>query len=202
MTPTNPTPTGASELTRERVRLKLEGAKLLLADGQMHATSYVPFVAALCEHYLSIPAIAPAPTVLSELKDKLITDSLGFQLTVKIEVGAYDFRGSHSAYEDYDTKKVASDAEHVIRVQAGMGAEELAEVVSHECHHLFYSIRHLITVDEETEAEVFGQLVKRIFTLANRAAPDESLTIPVSLENASPEPAVPKSRCSKCESNW
>ena len=93
---------------------------------------------------------------------KIITDSLGFSLEISIEVGDLgDKRGRHTTYET--DGKVQSDSHHKIIITSNLPLEELAEVSAHEAYHLFYSIRHLITVSEEEEALVFGQLVKRIY---------------------------------------
>lgn len=102
--------------------------------------------------------------------DRLVTDSLGFELRVNIEVGNFQFRGCHSTYENAETGNVDAGAEHHIQISRGMPIEERAEVVSHECYHLFYSVKHLIKVDEETEVEVFGQLNKHLFSLVERDA--------------------------------
>lgn len=96
--------------------------------------------------------------------DILITDSLGFQLTVEIYVDAFEHLGQHNTHQD-EFGKVPPDAVHRIEIQQGLSSETLNEVIPHEVYHMFYSIRPLITVDEETEAEVFGQLVKHIHNL-------------------------------------
>lgn len=100
-----------------------------------------------------------------EAQVPIITDSLGFRLKVQIEAGDYDFRGRHHTYESADGH-VGADAEHKISIQRGMPASELAEVAAHECFHLFRAIRSLIVVDEETETQVFGQLVKHVYEAA------------------------------------
>lgn len=94
--------------------------------------------------------------------DKVITDSLGFPLVVSIDiVENLRVRGRHTTYSDENGNALV-EAAHAIEIRYGLPKEEVAEVVSHEAYHLFYSVRHLITCDEETEAEVFGHLVRRI----------------------------------------
>ena len=94
---------------------------------------------------------------------KLITDSLGFALTVSIEVcDISPNSGTHRVFENVDTGRVPADALHTLKIQRGLSMPYLAEVIAHEVYHLFYSVRHLISVDEETEAEVFGQLVRHV----------------------------------------
>ncbi len=107
------------------------------------------------------------------LMNPLITDSLGFRLEIEVvvipfrEIG----RGQHKTYER--DGRVPPDAPHRITIYANPHPtpddKELAEVIAHEAYHLMYSIRHLITVDEETEAVVFGQLVKHIHAIAGMA---------------------------------
>lgn len=98
---------------------------------------------------------------------RIVTDSLGFRLEVEIETGEYDFRGRHHTYESADGQVVA-DAVHRISIQRGMPQPELAEVAAHECFHLFRAIRPLVVVDEETETEVFGQLVKHVYEVVTQ----------------------------------
>lgn len=43
----------------------------------------------------------------------------------------------------------------------------LIVVSAHEVYHLFKSIRPLVSCDEETEAEVFGELVGKIVSLGS-----------------------------------
>lgn len=112
---------------------------------------------------------------MSDPCDKLITDALGFPLRVNLELGDYNFQGQHSTYENAETGKVDQLTEHTIKIKRGQSAQELAETASHECYHLFYSVRHLITVDEEMEATVFGQLAKRVFDFAADAMPTDEL---------------------------
>ena len=97
----------------------------------------------------------------------IVTDSLGFRLELSIIVEAMDGRGRHKTYEQ--DGKVTPEASHKIIINANLRDDELAEVVAHEAYHLFYSVRHLIAVDEETEAVVFGQLVKHIHATARMA---------------------------------
>ena len=97
----------------------------------------------------------------------IVTDSLGFRLELSIIVEAMDERGRHKTYEQ--DGKVTPEASHKIIINANLRDDELAEVVAHEAYHLFYSVRHLIAVDEETEAVVFGQLVKHIHATARMA---------------------------------
>jgi hypothetical protein len=100
---------------------------------------------------------------------KIVTDSLGFRLELSITVEDMDGRGQHKTYEQ--DGRVTPDAIHRIAINAKLRDDELAEVIAHEAYHLFYSVRHLIAVDEETEAVVFGQLVKHIHATANGRQP-------------------------------
>lgn len=95
-------------------------------------------------------------------EQKIATDSLGFLLTVTILVGDFEKEARHVTFEDYETKLVGPDAPHRIEVQLGLTPKQLNDAAAHEAFHLFYSIRHLITADEETQAIVFGQLVSQI----------------------------------------
>jgi hypothetical protein len=95
---------------------------------------------------------------------KIVTDSLGFRLELSIVVESMPGRGQYETFEQDGA--VTPDAHHVIRINPNLQGDELAEVIAHESYHLFYSIRHLIAIDEETEAEVFGQLVKHIHARA------------------------------------
>ncbi len=94
------------------------------------------------------------------MTEKIITDALGFRLEVSIIVADTAHRGQHKTYER--DGKVLEGSSHVITISPNLYDDELSEVIAHEAYHLFYSVRDLITVDEETEALVFGQLVKRI----------------------------------------
>lgn len=94
------------------------------------------------------------------MNNKIVTDSLGFRLELTISVEEMDGRGQHKTYEQDGLVK--PDASHKIIIGVHLQGCELVEVIAHEAYHLFYSIRYLITVDEETEATVFGQLVRRI----------------------------------------
>jgi len=125
-----------------------------------------------CEPNQQPAAIAPPnPAAYSEgdsVNDKLppevaariITDSLGFRLEVHLTVAQMDGRGLHKTYECDGV--VSEDAVHRIEISKDLSGDELAEVCAHEAYHLFYAIRNLITVDEELQATVFGQLVKRM----------------------------------------
>ena len=97
----------------------------------------------------------------------LVTDSLGFRLEIAIGIEEMTGRGQHKTYQQGE--KVYADAIHKITINANLCGDELAEVIAHEAYHMFYSVRHLITVDEETEAVVFGQLVKHIHAIASMA---------------------------------
>ena len=97
----------------------------------------------------------------------IVTDSLGFRLELSIIIEEMDGRGRHKTYEQ--DGKVTPDASHKIIINANLRDDELAEVIAHEAYHLFYSVRHLIAVSEETEAVVFGQLVKHIHATARMA---------------------------------
>ncbi|MDQ3917192.1 MAG: hypothetical protein M3348_01705 [Acidobacteriota bacterium] len=76
-------------------------------------------------------------------------------------------RGRHTTYEDEQGR--VGDAPHRIELRAGLAGGELAEVAAHEAYHVLYSVRGMITADEETEAQVFGQLVARIHAAAKAA---------------------------------
>lgn len=107
-------------------------------------------------------------------RERIVTDSLGFRLEVEMVVCDIQPRGRHRTYED-EQGRVGSGAPHRIEIDIALYGEELAEVIAHEVYHLFYSVRQLITTDEETEAEVFGHLVKRLHIAAqmpnNRSKP-------------------------------
>lgn len=92
---------------------------------------------------------------------KINTDSLGFPLKVAIVVAEAGTLGAHLTYED-ESGHVAADAEHEIHILSGLAGGELINTAAHEAYHLFYSVREHITADEETQAQVFGQLVRRI----------------------------------------
>ena len=94
------------------------------------------------------------------ISDKIVTDSLGFRLELSMVLDDKIERGQYKTYEC--DGKVLQEVGHQISINPDLRDAELAEVVAHEAYHLFYSIRHLITVDEETEAQVFGQLVKHL----------------------------------------
>lgn len=96
------------------------------------------------------------------MADKITTDELGFPLTVTITVGDFENYGRHRTYAGEDGETVIRDEEHFIEIKYGLSNDELVNVAAHEAYHLFYSIRHLITCDEETQAEAFGHLVRRI----------------------------------------
>lgn len=93
--------------------------------------------------------------------ETMINDSLGFQLRVTMVVKEFEdsiTRGQHRTYEC--DGKVQDGQDHYIELRRGLMGAERSEVIAHEVYHVFYSVRHLITVDEETEALIFGQLVK------------------------------------------
>ena len=92
-----------------------------------------------------------------------ITDALGFPLKVRL---VFADSSRHVTSQDAETGLVTRDAEHLIEIDKGLTNGDLAHDAAHEVFHLFYSIRHLIVVDEETQAEVFGQLVRHIYTAA------------------------------------
>ncbi len=96
--------------------------------------------------------------------EKRITDDLGFCLTVIVEVGPFPTSGAHRTYETV-YGDVPKDQTHTIQLQSGLATDYLFEVITHEVYHLFYSIRPLITVDEETEVTVYGQLVKHVYNI-------------------------------------
>lgn len=96
--------------------------------------------------------------------ERIVTDALGFPLIVEISVCEMEPRGRHKTYED--ESGVVDDAPHKIELRAGVTGDELVEVAAHGAYHLFYSVRDRIATDEETEAEVFGHLVKRLYLAA------------------------------------
>lgn len=98
--------------------------------------------------------------------EKLVTDALGFKLDVTILFGEFETHGQHITFQD-ENGKVSADSPHTIKIQAGLDPAVLNGVVAHEVYHMFYSIRPLITVGEETEAEVFGELVGKIIQTPN-----------------------------------
>jgi hypothetical protein len=104
-----------------------------------------------------------------------ITDALGFPLKVKVSIGDHASLGCHRVSMDYETGLVAAEAEHRIEIQSGQSPSELTDTVSHEVYHMFCSIRHLITADEETQAEVFGQLVRYVCEACNDNADFEAM---------------------------
>ena len=115
-----------------------------------------------------------APSIYNE--QRLISDSLGFRLEVLISFGNFSKLGEHRTYEGKDGK-VADDAVHRININPTRLSEaELAGVVAHEVYHLFYSIRHLIVADEESQAEVFGDLVRSILATKDKAADNRVAT--------------------------
>lgn len=94
----------------------------------------------------------------------LVTDCLGFPLNVKVVVDPSLDGGQHKTHED-ECGNVRPNAEHCIRIAANLKPDDLIEVAAHEVYHLFYSVRHLISVDEETESQAFGQLVRHVCRL-------------------------------------
>lgn len=101
-----------------------------------------------------------------ETTDRLVTDALGFRLEVVISIGDFPNLGQHRVDADAETGKVIAQATHHLNIKAGLDASSLTLVVAHEIYHLFYSVRHLITVDEEIEAEAFGELIKRVLAIS------------------------------------
>lgn len=98
--------------------------------------------------------------------ERIVTDSLGFRLEVEIHHGRFnESRGRHISYAD-ENGVVDPTAPHKIYLREGMPDSELAEVCAHEAYHLFYCLREHMTADEETQAEVFGHLVKRLYGVA------------------------------------
>ncbi len=92
------------------------------------------------------------------MEEKIITDALGFTLTVTMVLGQVEVLGRHSTKEDHETRIVPPDAPHTIYLHHDLEGPQLIGVIAHEAYHLFFSVRHLITADEETQAEVFGVL--------------------------------------------
>ena len=91
----------------------------------------------------------------------LVTDGLGFKLTVVLHLGDYEFSGQHRSFED-EEGAIIIELPHEIRIQRGLAEHELHEVIAHEVYHLFYSLRKIIQVPEEQETEVFGELVRHV----------------------------------------
>jgi hypothetical protein len=135
--------------------------------------------AALKSHELAEPPAQQSLRVQRFVShpSKLVTDSLGFRLELSITVEDMDGRGQHKTYEQEGC--VTPDAIHKIIINANLRDDELAEVIAHEAYHLFYSVRHLIAVDEETETVIFGQLVKHIHATARMANAESSHAGPV-----------------------
>jgi hypothetical protein len=94
-------------------------------------------------------------------QDKIVTDALGFRLEVTFCIGDFKSLGQHVTFQD-ESGIVTEEAPHTINLKSGLARDVINTVVPHEVYHLFYSVRHLIKADEETEAEVFGELVGRI----------------------------------------
>lgn len=103
------------------------------------------------------------------MTERITTDALGFPLTVEIVIGDILPRGRHKTYED-EAGRGPDDAIHILELRAGLTGAELAEVIAHEAYHLFYCVRDLIAVGEETEAEVFGHFVKRMHSIYGEEA--------------------------------
>jgi hypothetical protein len=100
---------------------------------------------------------------------QLLTDALGFPLKVVVSVGDFPNLGQHRTHQDAESGQVSPDAVHYLNFKAGLESSVLNVVIPHEVYHLFYSVRHLITVDEETESEAFGELVGRVHNEANQS---------------------------------
>lgn len=92
----------------------------------------------------------------------LKTDSLGFSLTVVIKVGDYPVLGSYVTYQISEGEVIPS-VPHTLKFKTGLTQGMLTQIIAHEAFHLFAALRHLITEDEEKQAEVFGELVRKIF---------------------------------------
>src|SRR5689334_15220201 len=92
----------------------------------------------------------------------IITDDLGFRLKVIVSIGDFQKLGEHRTYVDGDSDRVTEEMNHRLNIKSGLESRTLGLVAAHEVYHLFYSVRHLITTDEETQAEVFGDLVGHI----------------------------------------
>lgn len=98
--------------------------------------------------------------------EEIVTDVLGFELKVKIVVGDFETLGEHWTFENVDTGQVDPSSPHTINVKTGLTDSTACLVAAHESYHLFESVRHLITANEEIAAETFGGLVQRIYELA------------------------------------
>lgn len=101
---------------------------------------------------------------------KITTDSLGFELKVDIELDERVNGGRHVVYAD-ENGRVPADAGHMIALSTSLDHRELVRIAAHEAYHLFYSIRDQITVDEETQASVFGDLVRAVYDLYPHRCP-------------------------------
>lgn len=99
------------------------------------------------------------------MQDKIITDGLGFPLEVTITIGEFEKLGSHVCYENAETGLVDAGTPHKINVKNVSDPADAAMIASHEVYHLFKSVKHLITADEEIQTECFGELVKIIVNL-------------------------------------
>lgn len=98
--------------------------------------------------------------------DKIASDALGFYLEIAIFIGDFESFGAHHCYENIETGLVEAGDPHKIKIRKGLDHSTACMVAAHEAYHLFESIRHLITTDEETKAETFGGLVRRIYDIA------------------------------------
>lgn len=96
--------------------------------------------------------------VMKRTRQRFLCDALGFCLSVTVNLDNKNRLGSHKTWVNAKGL-VRRSSRHEIRLQPGMDRGTAEIVVSHEIYHLFYSIRHLITADEETQAEVFGEFV-------------------------------------------
>lgn len=99
---------------------------------------------------------------------KLVTEALGFELSAEIEFGDFPTLGAHRCYEEVDSGKVQAGTPHRIQIKEGLDAETLCMVASHEVYHLFKSVSHLVAVEDECEAETFGELVRMIFKMGRK----------------------------------
>ena len=101
------------------------------------------------------------------LTQTLSTDSLGFSLSVELVLDpVLEVYGKQVSYED-EVGAVIPTAIHRIFLREGLPYDKMVDAAAHEAYHLFYALRPHITADEETQAEVFGGLVRSIVELCS-----------------------------------
>lgn len=98
-------------------------------------------------------------------KDKLETERLGFHILIDVVIDD-DLQQNVGNYETIEhpiTHLVPEGAPHTITIKGQLQNPVL--IITHECYHLFYAIRHLIKCEEEIECEVFGDLCQNIYDI-------------------------------------